>query len=174
MPLFSHDEADENVVDDDDDDVNWVSGVSRLSLSEQNQAGLFYVCFNIPVSSSRQHSSSIEEALRGHDMMMMMIINHETRIRMDWRHPAITITWYWPSSLSRSLWTIYEITIVLCLLEEAQCGHWPWWWWSSLWLNIMIPMSTLVIKYEINRLHGMPTFWKVQGKANFGKMQKLS
>ena len=84
MPLFSDDEADENVVDDDVD-VDWVSGVSRLSLSEQNQAGLFYVCFNIPVSSSRQHSSSIEEAQRGHDIMMM--INHETRISMDWRRP---------------------------------------------------------------------------------------
>ena len=170
LPLFSHDEADENVFDDDDD-VDWVSGVSRLSLSEQNQAGLFYVCFNIPVSSSRQHSSSIEEALRGHDMMMMMIQSWDKN-----PHGLKTSRYY------------HNMILTIILIKESVDNLWnynrsmstwsvPVWplamtWWSSLWWNIMIPKSTLVIKYEINRLHGMPTFWKVQGKANFGKMLK--
>ena len=42
-----------------DDDDNRAFEVCRLS-GEQNQAGLFYVC-NIRISSSRQHSSWIEE-----------------------------------------------------------------------------------------------------------------
>ena len=45
---------------DIDDDDNRAFEVCRLS-GEQNQAGLFYVC-NSRISSSRQHSSWIEEA----------------------------------------------------------------------------------------------------------------
>ena len=43
-----------------DDDDKRAFEVCRLS-GEQNQAGLFYVC-NSRISSSRQHSSWIEEA----------------------------------------------------------------------------------------------------------------